>query len=205
MEPTPLPPFLSHHFSPKAEEWEAFAVRTDEFCVVFLVKARLNKYAFYLARKVGRLEILLSSCRKSSFPVGILSSCRLLCYLLRKKKTQHLPYVNSQPVGKALRPQGSCSHLDTKKWVHGSPYRNTLLSEMEEPKRRLTRQNAFAFRQTATASTIFPWDTSSCICLSAMVYFWRVITCRSPMDSWDQFPFTHGKSIIRKLCCITVC
>lgn len=41
---------------------------------------------FYLARKVGRLEILLSSRRKSSFPVRILSSCRLLCYLLRKKE-----------------------------------------------------------------------------------------------------------------------
>lgn len=72
MELTVLSPFLSRHFFPKAEEWEAFAVRTDEFCgVVFLVKARLNKYAFYLARKVRRLEILLSSCRTSSFPVGI--------------------------------------------------------------------------------------------------------------------------------------
>lgn len=170
----------------------------------FLVNARLSKCAFYLARKVRRLEILLSSCRKSSFPVGILSSCILLCYLLRKKKTQHLPHVNSQPVGKVLQPQGSCSHLDIKKWVCGPPYKNTLLSEMEDPKRRLTKQNAFAFRQTAAASTIFPWDTSTCICLSAVVYFWRVLTCRSLMDSWGQFPFTHGRSIMRKLCCITV-
>lgn len=114
MELIALPPFLSHHFSLKGARWEAFAVRIDEFCVDFLVKARLDNYTFYLARKVGRLEILLDSCRKPSFPVGILSSCRLLCYLLGKKKTHHLPYVKSQPVGKVLQPQSFCSHLDTK-------------------------------------------------------------------------------------------
>lgn len=30
---------------------------------------------------------------------------------------------------------------------------------MEEPKRSLTRQNAFYFGETAASSIMFPWDT----------------------------------------------
>lgn len=188
METTALPPFLSHHFSPKREVWEAFAVRTDEFCVVFLVKARLNKYDFTWPGKWGGWKYFLVPAGSPHFLWEYLVPADYCAACYEKKKNQHLPYVNSQPVGKVLQPQGSCSHPDIQKWVHGPPYKNILLSEMEQP--------LLLGKLEQQVQLFFPRDTSFHICLSAIVYFWCMLTCRSPMDRWGQFPFACGRSII---------